>query len=91
MKAEIQINADNEEMISCIVEKGQPHDFTIFKRHGIEIDEEVEILGDSGQQGLKKIHTKCRIPFKKTNGSPLRLKKLAEEQKTYDVECTSKN
>jgi IS5 family transposase len=83
IKAELQINADNEEIISCVVEKGNPHDFTIFKRHEIEIEEKIEILADSGYQGLQKIHANCKIPFKKT-----KLKKLTEEQKTYNKELS---
>lgn len=79
MKAEIQINPDNEEIISCFVEKGQPHDFSVFKKHKIEIDEDIEILADSGYQGLQKIHPKCKIPYKNT-----KLKKLTKDQKTYN-------
>lgn len=79
IKAELQINADNEEIITCFVEKGRLHDITLFKTHEIEIDENIEILADSGYQGLQKIHTKCRIPYKNT-----KLKRLTEEQKTYN-------
>lgn len=83
IKAELQINADNEEIITCFVEKGRPHDITLFKTHKIEIDENIEILADSGYQGLQKKHTKCRIPYKNT-----KLKKLTEEQKTYNKELS---
>lgn len=79
IKVELQINADNEKITTYIIEKGSPHDITIFKKHQIEIEENIEILADSGYQGLQKIHAKCKIPFKKT-----KLKKLTEEQKTYN-------
>jgi hypothetical protein len=53
IKAELQINADNEEIISgrqsaCFVEKGKPHDITLFKKHEIDMDKKIEILADSG-------------------------------------------
>ncbi len=56
IKAELQINAENEEIMTgrqsaCFVEKGRPHDITLFKTHQIEIDENIEILADSHYQG----------------------------------------
>lgn len=83
IKAELQINCDNEEIISCFVEKGRPHDITIFRRHRIEVEGKIEILADSGYQGLQKIHANCKVPFKKT-----KLRILTEEQKTYNRELS---
>ena len=52
--------------IICISEaKGSVHDFELFKQSGIHMLEDIIAVLDKGYQGIKDIHFKSLIPFKK--------------------------
>lgn len=48
--------------------KGKTHDFKMFKDSKVHIPSDINILGDSGYQGIKDIHVNSRTPIKKTQG-----------------------
>ena len=50
----------------------------MFKESKTRITPDIKILGDSGYQGIKDIHTNSRTPVKKPKG-----KKLTKRQKLY--------
>ena len=52
------------------------HDFALYQRSKVEPHESLEVLADSGYQGLAKLHAKSRTPRKKPRKS-----ELTEEQK----------
>jgi DDE superfamily endonuclease len=54
------------------------HDFRIYKENPIYLSSRIELLGDKGYQGIKKIHANSRTPVKKT-----RNKSLSKEQKKF--------
>ena len=43
------------------------------------MNQDVELLGDKGYQGIKKIHTNSRTPLKKTKN-----KKLSQAEKVFN-------
>ena len=45
--------------------KGREHDFRLFKRSRLRVRPDTELLGDSGFQGLAKLHAKSRTPHKR--------------------------
>lgn len=47
------------------------HDFTLFKESKINLNKEIEFLGDKGYQGIKKRHQKSRTPIKKSANNKL--------------------
>jgi hypothetical protein len=47
------------------------HDFALYKRSKIEPHESLEVLADSGYQGLQKLHEKSQTPQKKPRKSEL--------------------
>lgn len=57
------------------------HDFALYQRSKIEPHEGLEVLADSGYQGLQKLHEKSRTPRKKPRKS-----ELTEEQKQSNRE-----
>ena len=83
MKALIFICAVSLTILSVRTAKGTHHDFAMFKDcyklTEISFKETVEILADSGFQGLKKYHDNCRTPFKATKNHP-----LTKEQKKFN-------
>jgi len=51
--------------------RGPTHDFALYKRSGVEPHESLEVLADSGYQGLAKLHAKSRTPHKKPRRAEL--------------------
>jgi hypothetical protein len=65
--------------------RGPTHDFTLYKRSRIELHESLEVLADSGYQGLDKLHEKSRTPHKKPRKS-----ELTDEQKQSNRELAQR-
>lgn len=42
------------------------HDFALYKQSQLELHENLELLADSGYQGLAKLHSKSRTPKKRS-------------------------
>jgi len=57
------------------------HDFALYKRSKIEPHESLEVLADSGYQGISKLDEKSRTPRKKPRTS-----ELTDEQKQSNRE-----
>ena len=45
--------------------RGPTHDFALYKQSQLEPHKNLELLADSGYQGLDKLHDKSRTPKKK--------------------------
>jgi hypothetical protein len=45
--------------------RGTTHDFALYKQSKLNLDAELELLADSGYQGLSKLHAKSKTPTKK--------------------------
>lgn len=56
--------------------RGLVHDFALYQRSRLEPHESLEVLADSGYQGLSKMHEKGQTPQKKP-----RKAELTDEQK----------
>lgn len=52
-------------------DKGQNHDFEIYKNSKLDLSAELEISADSGFQGIQKLHSKVQIPEKSSKLHPL--------------------
>ena len=46
--------------------RGPVHDFALYKQSRLKLHESLELLADSGYQGLSKLHGKSRTPKKKS-------------------------
>lgn len=53
------------------VGKGREHDFKLFKRSKIALQEKLECLADRGYQGIQKLHRNSQTPKKKPRGGEL--------------------
>ena len=62
---------------------GKTHDFTLFKDTFAGIDELIQILADSGYQGIAEFHLNSNIPFKKPKNGM-----LTEEEKAFNRELS---
>lgn len=61
------------------------HDFALYRRSKVEPHESLEVLADSGYQGLSKLHEKSKTPQKKPRKSG-----LTEAQKQSNRELASR-
>ncbi len=68
-------------IIATAFAKGNTHDFSLFKECNLDIDASIHCLGDSGYQGLVKIHANSKTPHKKSKHHPL----TAEQKKENRV------
>lgn len=62
---------------------GKTHDFTIFKDEFAGIDELIQVLADSGYQGIINFHANSKTPIKKPRG-----RELTTQEKTYNRELS---
>lgn len=52
-------------MICTAHGRGTTHDFALYKHSKLKLNEDLEVLADSGYQGLDKLHGNSRTPTKK--------------------------
>ena len=70
------VNGRTRQVICTHHGRGPVHDFALYQRSKVGLHESLEVLADSGYQGLQKLHEKSKTPRKKPRNS-----KLTEEQR----------
>ena len=81
MKSQVIVDGRTRQIICTAHARGPVHDFALYGRSRVEPYETLEVLGDSGYQGLQKLHAKGRTPHKKP-----RKAELSDEQKQSNRE-----
>jgi hypothetical protein len=71
IKSQVLANKKSAKIICTAFSEGKTHDFSLFKKSKIGMNEELELLADKGYQGIKKIHNNSRTPIKKTKNKEL--------------------
>ena len=67
-------------MVICTdFSNGKRHDFRLFKESKTHIRTEIQVITDTGYQGIKKLHKKSTLPKKKSKKNP-----LSREDKKYN-------
>ncbi|MEG4501972.1 transposase family protein [Microcoleus sp. F10-C6] len=79
IKSQVLANQKSAEIICTAFSNGKTHDFSLFKKSKIWMNKELELLGDKGYQGIKKIHFNSRTPLEKTKN-----KKLSQAEKVFN-------
>jgi hypothetical protein len=64
---------------------GKCHDFRLYKESKTRIHPCIEVITDTGYQGIKKLHSKSELPKKKSKKHP-----LTKEDKKKNQELASK-
>ena len=65
MKSQGVVNGRTRQVICTAHGRGPTHDFALFKHSKLEPPASLELLADSGYEGLDKLHDKSRTPKKK--------------------------
>ncbi|MDI1279281.1 transposase family protein [Methylobacter sp.] len=79
IKAQIVICLLTLTIFSVVVDKGRPHDFSLFKGSGLLLYPDALLLADSGYQGMHKHHQNSALPIKKKKGQ-----RLSTEDKAHN-------
>jgi hypothetical protein len=81
----VVVNGASRQVVCTAHGRGPTHDFALYKQSKVEPHEGLELLADSGYQGLSKLHAKSRTPHKKPRGG-----ELTGEQKRSNRELASR-
>ena len=66
MKSQIVVNGRTRQVICTAHGRGPTHDFALYKQSKLDLHESLELVADSGSQGLWKLHDKSRTPKKRS-------------------------
>ena len=61
--------------------KGKTHDFKIFIKSRLPLNEKTKVKADSGYQGVQQVHSNSEIPKKSSKKKPLTDKDKASNRK----------
>ena len=61
----------SQQIICTAFSNGKRHDFRLFKESKVQIHPDINVLTDTGYQGLQKIHVKTQMPKKRSKKNPL--------------------
>jgi len=70
---------------------GKRHDFRLFKESKVNISEQVEVIVDTGYQGLNKLHIKTSIPKKRRKNQPLSKQERKDNQEISNKRVVIEN
>ncbi len=79
------INAHNLKVLFTSFAEGKKHDFKLLKESKLFIPKDTKAQGDTGYQGIQKIHTQSTTPRKRKRGE-----KLSKEDKKFNHALSSK-
>jgi hypothetical protein len=72
IKIQIVICAKSKQVIAIFISRGRNHDFKMWKESvGAKVLKHIKIQGDSGYQGIAKLHANSETPKKKSKKKPL--------------------
>jgi DDE superfamily endonuclease len=74
------VDARSLQIIATAHGKGREHDFKLFKRSHCPCRVGLELLGDGGYQGVKKLVENSRTPHKRWRGRALTVEQRAENK-----------
>lgn len=66
MKSQVVVNGRTRQVICTAHGRGPTHDFALYKQSKLDLHENLELLADSGYQGLMRLHERSRTPKKKS-------------------------
>ncbi|WP_342264869.1 transposase family protein [Spiroplasma endosymbiont of Clivina fossor] len=71
LKSQIIIDLFNNKIISVDFCYGSTHDYKLFLKSNTLINPKLELIADSGYQGLQNVHKNTLLPIKKSKNNPL--------------------
>jgi len=71
LKSQVVVNGRSKQVICTAHGRGPTHDFALYKQSKLNLHGNLELLADSGYQGISKLHDKSRTPKKRSKKSQL--------------------
>jgi phage terminase large subunit GpA-like protein len=65
------VDKKTKKIICTSYDSGKIHDFKLYKKSRVKIAIDIQVLTDTGYQGLQKIHANTSMPKKKSKKNPL--------------------
>jgi len=65
------VDKKSQQIICTAFANGKRHDFRLFKESKTQIHPAIDVVTDTGYQGLQKIHAKTQMPKKRSKKNPL--------------------
>lgn len=69
-KAQEIIAKKSLQIIARIFAKGRTHNFRLFNESKLDVAKDICCLADTGYQGLMKLHSNSKTPFKNSKHHP---------------------
>jgi IS5 family transposase len=66
LKSQVVVNGSSKQVMCTAHGRGRVHDFALYKQSQLDLHENLELLADSGYQGISKLHGKSRTPKKRS-------------------------
>jgi hypothetical protein len=79
------VNTKDLKILKTNFSNGKRHDFRLFKESRPIIKKDTLVQGDTGYQGIQKVHQNSNIPFKRKRNI-----KLSKEEKLHNRNLSSK-
>jgi IS5 family transposase len=80
LKSQVVVNGSSKQVMCTAHGRGRVHDFALYKQSQLELHENLELLADTGYQGISKLHGKSRTPKKRSK----------KRQLTKDERCANR-
>lgn len=71
IKEQIAVDTKSKKIIATSMACGKTHDFKIYKKSKNRVHPETKVQGDSGYQGIQKMHPNSELPKKRSKKHPL--------------------
>lgn len=65
------VDKKTKQVICTDFANGKPHDFRLFKESKTHVHPQIKVITDTGYQGIQKIHSKYKLPKKRSKKHPL--------------------
>ena len=81
----------SQQIICTAFANGKRHDFRLFKESKTQIHPAIDVVTDTGYQGLQKIHVKTQMPKKRSKKNPLTKEDKRNNQQLSRERVLNKN
>jgi hypothetical protein len=85
LKGQVVVNGRSRQVICTAHGRGPTHDFALYKQSKLDLHDNLELLADSGYQGISKLHDKSRTPKKRS-----KKRQLTKDEKRANRELSQR-
>ena len=78
---QLVVSKKTKRILCTAHDKGKVHDFKVFEKSKLPINEKIKLKADSGYQGVQQVHSNSEVPKKSSKHKPLTDKDKATNRK----------